>query len=70
MAITSPYSANWSKACPQSLKQNIPLQRMVRCFASLSPVQAPSASPWLALKKPWVIALAAIVALGLLWLVI
>ncbi|NRG23624.1 flagella biosynthesis regulator Flk, partial [Klebsiella michiganensis] len=34
------------------------------------PVQAPPASPWLVLKKPWVIALAAIVVLALLWLVI
>ena len=55
-----------------TLLNKIFVLRVARAQETLAipPVQAPPASPWLVLKKPWVIALAAIVVLALLWLVI
>lgn len=55
-----------------TLLNKIFVLRVARALETLAipPVQAPPASPWLVLKKPWVIALAVIVVLALLWLVI
>lgn len=55
-----------------TLLNKIFVLRVARAQETLAipPVQAPPASPWLVLKKPWVIALAVIVVLALLWLVI
>jgi hypothetical protein len=54
-----------------TLLNKIFVLRVARAQETLAipPVQAPPASPWLVLKKPWVI-VAAIVVLALLWLVI